>query len=146
MTTSYDPQVIQQYCDELYREARRIVIWSTINSALLVGILGAILGTSLITFVAGQRTSLSAAPLAACGMVVILSVVGAILGAVNGYHSGSARAFDLKLTAQTALCQKQIELNTRRTALASMPLTQRQPQRQRPPQPQPMPQPMRRAA
>jgi hypothetical protein len=137
-TTKYDPQVIQEYSEALYRKARKIVIWNTINSALLVAILGGILGTSLLTFVVGQRASAFAAPLAASAMVAILSIVGAVLGAFNGYHSGSARAFHLKLTAQSALCQRQIELNTRRTALATQPMRQSM----RPP----VPQPLRRAA
>jgi hypothetical protein len=135
-TTKYDPQVIQEYSDELYRKARKIVVWNTINSALLVAILGAVLGTSLLTVVAGQRvSSLITSPLAASGMVAVLGIVGAIIGAFNGYHSGSAKAFELKLTAQTALCQKQIELNTRRTALSTS-MTVRPP----------VPQPLRRAA
>ena len=41
--------------------------------------------------------------------------VGILIGAAIGYSMGSTRAFRLKLEAQIALAQVEIEANTRRT-------------------------------
>ena len=42
-----------------------------------------------------------------------IALVVAVVGALLGYAVGSERAFALRLMAQTALCQLQIERNTR---------------------------------
>lgn len=92
----YDRAVIQQFADRLYAQARRIVVIFTLVG-LLVGLAaGAALATSAAT----------------PGILVpVLLVV--ILGAILGYSTGQARAFALRLQAQIALCQVQIEENTR---------------------------------
>lgn len=41
-----------------------------------------------------------------------VAVVTIVLGGVLGYASGQAKAFELRLQAQTALCQVSIERNT----------------------------------
>jgi len=43
-------------------------------------------------------------------------IIVALVGAVLGYLVGNDRAFALRLMAQTALCQMQIERNTRPAA------------------------------
>jgi hypothetical protein len=43
-------------------------------------------------------------------------VVGGVVLGVLGYFVGQARAFHLRLLAQTALCQVKIEQNTRNRA------------------------------
>ena len=40
-------------------------------------------------------------------------LIGTFVGALLGFSSGRAHAFKLKLEAQNALCQAQIERNTR---------------------------------
>jgi hypothetical protein len=42
--------------------------------------------------------------------------IGAILGGAMGYAIGTEKAFTLRLQAQVALCQVQIEANTRAQA------------------------------
>ncbi len=50
----------------------------------------------------------------------VLTLVGAVLGALIGISIGRGRAFVYQLQAQQALCQVEIESNTRRaTALTS---------------------------
>jgi hypothetical protein len=46
-------------------------------------------------------------------VIETLAFVLGILGAVSGYSRGRDKAFHLKLEAQVALCQVQIEVNTR---------------------------------
>lgn len=92
--TSYDENIIQAAADALYRHAASIVLTSTI--------LGVILGLILGAFVA------NATPL---GGFAFLG--GAVLGGYIGWSRAQSAAFLLRLQAQTALCQVQIEKNTR---------------------------------
>ena len=94
----YDSAVIHEFADSLYFQAELGVLTYTIGG-LAVGV----------------------------GLGNIISeTVGAIIGAVFlgalGYFSGQSRAFQLKLEAQVALCQVQIEENTRRVSGAQGPL------------------------
>jgi outer membrane lipoprotein SlyB len=96
MTTSsvaYDPAVIQQFAAKLYDRARTLV-WS-------YAALGFFLGSPVGVMTAGMQD-------AAVG-----ALVSGVLGAAIGAAMASERAFILKLQAQTALCQAQIEANTR---------------------------------
>jgi hypothetical protein len=95
--TSYDENIIQTAADALYRHAASIVLTSTI--------LGVILGLILGAFVA-NATSL--------GGFAFLG--GAVLGGYIGWSRAQSAAFLLRLQAQTALCQVQIEKNTRPAA------------------------------
>ena len=93
---SYEPAVIQEFADQLYARARAIVIELTARWALLLALLcGA---------VAAVTREVGPGPAA---------LVGLFLGGYIGYTNGKARAFELKLQAQTALCQMHIENNTR---------------------------------
>jgi hypothetical protein len=91
---NYDPKVIVEFAARLYARANSVILTYTVLG-ILVG-LGA--GAALVH-----------------GGGVGAIVGGAILGAV-GYSMGSERAFQYKLQAQTALCQVQIETNTRTAA------------------------------
>lgn len=86
--TRYDATVIQQYADGLYAQAKRTVI--------VHALLGALIG------------------LAAAFVTPVLGLLGALLVGAIGYVIGQNKAFSLRLQAQTALCQVQIERNTRR--------------------------------
>jgi hypothetical protein len=95
----YDEKVIEAFAEELYREAATLVLRSTLKW-LLVGLLAGAIG-------GGAMTDWEAImPYAAAG--------GVVCGAV-GYSHSKRRVFLLKLQAQTALCQAQIERNTRKS-------------------------------
>ena len=85
----YDPKVIQEFSDRLYAKANGIIRSYTILGVLLLGIAG----------LATQEP--------------IFGLMGAVLGGVIGYSLGKEKAFNYKLQAQTALCQVQIETNSR---------------------------------
>ena len=86
---AYNPEVIQEFADKLYSRADAIVIGWTAIGALGGFVLGSLMGGG------GIR-------------LFMLFAGGAI-----GYAIGLQRAFLLKLQAQEALCQVQIERNTR---------------------------------
>ena len=84
----YDAQVIQEFADSLYSRADAIIA----GYAVVGGVLGLLAG-------------------AVMGGGAMLIIVGAVGGAI-GYATGVQKAFLLKLQAQQALCQAQIERNT----------------------------------
>lgn len=88
--TEYDAAVIQRFADALYRQAGSILV----TYALIGGLLGLVAGGLL----SGSVTAV---------------LGGAVCGAI-GASIGRQRGFTLRLQAQTALCQVQIERNTRR--------------------------------
>jgi hypothetical protein len=94
----YDADVLQKHAGKLYSRANTIILTATVFGVLI----GAASGFFLENVVQS-----GSAP-------VVIGACGLILGAV-GYSFGSARAFALKLMAQQALCQVQIEMNTRRS-------------------------------
>jgi hypothetical protein len=88
----YDPHVIRQYAAGLYSRALgEAVSWT------ITGVVGGSIGLYILA-------RLGLLPF---GLLVF------VVGCVVGYLTGSARAFALKLQAQIALCQVQIEENTR---------------------------------
>jgi F0F1-type ATP synthase assembly protein I len=90
----YDASIIQQFADRLYKRASSIVA-----SLTVIGI--------LFGFGIGYALDY------AYDLGTIGLIVGAALGAIIGFAIGQERAFVLKLQAQVALCQVQIEQNTR---------------------------------
>jgi len=95
-TVEYDPDVIQEFAEKLYAKARNV----TVTSTIVYGMCGAISGL-LMGYFAKLPDSTTVLP------VVGLLVMGGI-----GYSMGATKAFTLRLQAQTALCQMQIERNT----------------------------------
>jgi hypothetical protein len=93
---AYDPAVIQEFASRLYRRAGSIIVSYT----FLGIVLGVIAGGVLNARNAGSDSS---------GMIVLISFC---IGAGFGFAFGQERAFKLKLEAQVALCQVQIEKNT----------------------------------
>lgn len=90
---TYDPAVIQEFASRLYRRAS-----STVAAYTFLGlIIGAVAGGALS---AGGESR---------GMITL---IGLFVGAGIGFALGQERAFKLKLEAQVALCQVQIEKNT----------------------------------
>ncbi len=94
---TYDPTVIQTFAARLYTQANSIVaVWTALG---LFG--GMALGFAVATI--SDMVDWSA-PYIALGAVILAAI---------GYSHGSSKAFALKLQAQIALCQVQIEANTR---------------------------------
>ena len=95
MATTYDPEVIQQHADRLYRQASALTGTYAFFGLVLGGAGG---------LVVGGLAEADPAPLGAFG-----AIVGAVIGGVIGHSKG----FQLRLQAQLALCQLAIEKNTR---------------------------------
>jgi hypothetical protein len=90
----YDPQVIVQFADDLYKQAG--------SMAATYAVLGALVGFGI-----------GAAVLSGLGGALIGGALGALLLGGLAFKVGQQRAFALRLQAQVALCQVQIEANTR---------------------------------
>ncbi len=91
---TYDPATLQRYADRLYR------------SALFATILWTILGVELGVLL-GYLALRAATP----GPALTWSLAGALPGGLLGYLAGEARAFFLKLRAQTLLCWLNMDTN-----------------------------------
>jgi hypothetical protein len=89
----YDPSVIQEFAEKLYRKANSIIVVATL--------LGIFIGAGLGALGIGLRTNST------------VNLILVIAGGLIGFTVGRERAFTLKLNAQTSLCQVQIEQNTR---------------------------------
>lgn len=90
---SYNPGVIREFSSKMYRMAQTIVYIYTIFAAV-------------VGFVVG---------LAIVGMIevsVAVAFLTAFIAGIIGHALGSNKAFWLKLQAQVALCQVEIERNT----------------------------------
>lgn len=93
---AFDAAVIQKFAERLYSQAASIIFTST-----LVGIvIGAAFGLGGAAVARASETIGTAA------------IIGAVAGGIAGFLRGKERAFKLKLEAQIALCQVQIEKNT----------------------------------
>ena len=100
----YDPAIIRTFAERLYQQALGVVIQWTI--------IGAIMGAAVLVgfmVLTNPRSTIGPAELG----------IGAVLGGILGYFAGQSRAFALRLQAQTALCQVEIEENTRPAAAGS---------------------------
>ena len=97
MPVAYDENVILDFADDLYRRSASLVVGHTI--------LGALAG--------GAAAFLGGFSLHSVNLMGVGAVFFALLGGFLGLAIGRARAFALRLAAQTALCQVRIERNTR---------------------------------
>lgn len=94
-STVYQPAVIYEYAHKLYIQAQSVITVSVFAGIIMLGSLGLYVDYSV-----------NEAP----GM---LGLIGAVIGGVVGYLRAAAKAAELRLQAQLALCQVQIEQNTR---------------------------------
>lgn len=94
--TEYDPALIEQHVGRLYQQAKSVVISYTVTGAVLGGL------PSVAGFVLPSEAGF-----------VFFGMLGAPLFGWIGYLLGTEKAFQLRLQAQTTLCQLQIEKNTR---------------------------------
>jgi hypothetical protein len=97
----YDSEVIDEFAFKLYQRAR----WVAFSYALV----GFFVGAGL----AGAANEMHMSDIV-IGVVFIVSIA---IGAATGRQ----KAFALKLQAQQALCQAQIERNTRADGMVSLP-------------------------
>ncbi len=103
----YDSHIIIQFAERLYSQAR----WILVRYGALGFFFGVALGSLMGFVIANPSDQVVAAYVLAFSLGPFCAVVGVFLG--------RERAFWLKLQAQTALCQMQIEFNTRTPAAAA---------------------------
>lgn len=92
----YDPDVIEEHSEKLYKRAQRIVGATVVGWGLIATVLW-------LLFVYATADGDGA------GLWFIASVLGGVLG----YFRAKSEALKLRLEAQSALAQLQIERNTR---------------------------------
>jgi len=90
----YDSSVIVAFAESLYSQADTIVVAYTVAGALIGGGIGAAVGSR---FHQGW----------------LFAIIGAVFVGAIALQIGRQKAFALRLEAQVALCQIQIEANTR---------------------------------
>ena len=93
----YNPEIIRTFADRLYARAALSAVVSTL--------LGVLIGMVAAPFI---LQSLPTALAIRCPEWAVMVVLGLV-----GFGQGLERGFLLKLQAQVALCQLQIEKNTR---------------------------------
>ncbi|HEX2834311.1 MAG TPA: hypothetical protein VHW00_14980 [Thermoanaerobaculia bacterium] len=93
----YDKYVILEFAERLYDQAKRLVLAYVAGSLLM----GVAIGFAIGTMIQNVWTS---------------TLVAAGICCVVGVSLAQQKAFALRLQAQTALCQVEIESNTRRAS------------------------------
>lgn len=101
--TEFDAQIIEEFARRLYKRASSMIVSYTAAGILL----GLIAGAAVSMFGTQERGG-DQAPNA------VAAIVGALLAGAMGYAAGQSKAFQIRLQAQMALCQLQIEKNTRK--------------------------------
>lgn len=105
MATQYDPGILQQYADELYRQAWDILFITAVQYGFVAFALGWLLANAGLR-PGGVDTS-------------TMNIIVTAIGIVFGVSAGRRKAFAFKLQAQQILCQRQIEFNTRQQTVAA---------------------------
>jgi hypothetical protein len=100
-TFLYDPDVLEEHAQRLYRRSKAMRLGSTIAG----GLFGAAAGSVPLTPI-GDAWPVPAA------YGIALALVGLVVGAVLGNLVSEARAFRIRFEAQASLCQLQLERNT----------------------------------
>lgn len=98
----YDPNVIREFARKLYSRASLVIVFYTLTGFLIPFFLGNMSGSVWRSVSDGSGS----------GFTWLGFLSGILLGGI-GYVLGQSKAFQLKLQAQTALCQVKIEENTR---------------------------------
>jgi hypothetical protein len=102
--TKYDAAILQQYADDLYAQARSVIATTAFIYGLVAFGVAFLLSNSATFF----RSN--------ADFTILPAAVVGLIGAAVGVAAGRRKAFKLKLEAQTLLCQRQVELNTRAAA------------------------------
>jgi len=102
MATEYDSNILQEYADQLYRQAKGIVFRMAVSYGAL---------TFLVLFlffgIFGSHLGIDR------GIAIVFVLPLTAMAIYTGVKAGRNKTFALKLQAQELLCQRQIELNTR---------------------------------
>ena len=104
--TTYDEHILQEYADDLYKQAKWIVVWTAVRYGLAVFVV-----SFVIAVVVSVEKNLSTDSANAGALLVFVLT---LLGILAGADAGRRKAFMLKLQAQHILCQRQTEINTRK--------------------------------
>jgi hypothetical protein len=102
-----DAGIIEQYADHLYRKAAARVTGHTIVGALLGALAGAL---------AGDLIHITSQPLIPSRLGYAMVLIGGAALGFAGYRLGGQRSFELRLQAQMALHQLQVERTILRPA------------------------------
>ena len=94
----YDVALIQSLANRLYSQSRIVVVKYTV--------IGAVLLSLIFYFAASIANNSGLTPTKSLG-------VGLLIGVVLGFMLGQRKSYQFKMEAQLALCQVQIERNTR---------------------------------
>lgn len=105
--TAYYENILQQFADDLYRQAKWIVILSALRYGVVVFLVS--FGISMMVATSQKNISTDSAN---SGVVLVLFLT--VIGIAVGIDAGRRKAFMLKLQAQQILCQRQTEINTRK--------------------------------
>ncbi len=92
----YDPTIIRDYASGLYKQSKSVT-----TCYFFIGIFAAIIVFSKISDMLNGDFDF------------LIVAIGVFIGAVMGIFAGKNRAFEMLLEAQQALCQVQIQENTR---------------------------------
>ena len=95
----YDPDVIYKFAQKLYDRADAILLTYSVGCGFLTLFVG---GVAVSTLDLGDRD-----------LTFLIPIFIAMFGTAVGAIIGRARGFELRLEAQAALCQVQIEINGR---------------------------------
>jgi hypothetical protein len=104
--TQYDPLVLQVFVEDRYREAKWIIVTTTLKYA------AATFAVSFLIYIGIQVTHLVTHEDAE-GVSLVLPIL-VVIAALLGLAAGRAKAWELKFDAQKVLLQMQIEKNTSR--------------------------------
>jgi hypothetical protein len=113
---TYEPQFLEEFADRLYKQAAEIISQAVVGGIVGGFLVGALFGAGVgIVLTALNRTPAPSGdiPSIVSSGGVIAGCLFAIVGGVIGYFTGKEKSFELRLKAQQALCQLQIEKNTR---------------------------------
>lgn len=105
MAEQYNPEILQKYADILYSQARSLAAWTALRYGAALAVIVWLAAAASVPL-ARMRFDMSTANGAA--------LIAGFIGLLIGYNAGKVKAFSLVLQAQQVLCQRQIELNTRR--------------------------------
>lgn len=108
---SYDPIVIKAHAFVLYRKAQRLAFFEALRGAFM-GLFWAVAVLFAIGTFSAIGDRLRGANVRASDAQWMLYIFP-LIGASRGWSKGSEKGWQLRLTAQQALCQIQIEENTR---------------------------------
>ena len=110
MPTNYNAGILQEYADDLYKQAQYIVITTAIRYGLLTFLVSVVVLGGLLAYISSQYR-VTGSDLGSWSFLIILAVTA--IGVAAGLSEGRRKAFMLKVKAQELLCQRQIEFNTR---------------------------------